>query len=219
LKEIKEKNKDNTIKIPPLNTKNDPPLKILNQNQGKMVNNNSCINFNKMNEEKSKSKNDISNKKIDKLTIDVKEKSESLNNNLNNNDIDKNNYNKNNDINSISLENLFSNIKIKFDSLDEMTDGDEEMKESIIFSFIEEFPKLILELKNSFDKKNTGDIFKYCHKIKTPISIFGMSELLEDINFIEKYAKDVNMNIDKISLNFKHFEEKMEEIYIELKKK
>ena len=98
-----------------------------------------------------------------------------------------------------------------------MTDGDEEMKELIVDSFLEEFPKLLKDFQICLNKKNVEEISKCCHKIKSPISMFGMTKLLEDINFIEKNSEDVYKNLEKICSNFKNLEKRMQTIYLELK--
>ena len=47
--------------------------------------------------------------------------------------------------------------------------------------------------------------------------MFGMTKLLEDINFIEKNSEDVYKNLEKICSNFKNLEKRMQTIYLELK--
>ena len=98
-----------------------------------------------------------------------------------------------------------------------MTDGDEEMKESIIESFLDEFPKLFSELKDTLKTGNIREISKICHKIRSPISMFGMKELLADITFIEKFTKDIDTNLFKIELNFNNTIDKIETMYKEIK--
>jgi len=123
-----------------------------------------------------------------------------------------------NDTNSKGdIDNLLKEISINFDAINEMTDGDEEMKQTIIDSFLEEFPNLLTEFENTLKKKDIKNVGKICHKMKSPIRLFGMNKLLEDIIFIEKYAKDVDKNLVKISSNFESFIELITSLYISLK--
>ena len=98
-----------------------------------------------------------------------------------------------------------------------MTDGDEEMKQSIIDSFLEEFPQLLSELEICIANKNIEEIGKICHKMKSPIALFGMSKLLEDVIYLEKYSKNIDKELVKGFSDYEDSKNRMKLLFLNLK--
>ena len=84
-----------------------------------------------------------------------------------------------------------------FESIKKISDGDKEIENSLFESFLLEFPLLIQELKVALNKKDVEEIFKICHKIKSPLSLFGMKILLKDINSLEDLIKKFDVEFQK----------------------
>ena len=95
------------------------------------------------------------------------------------------------------INNYVNYFDYNLNSLNEITDGDIKENKSIIESFIKEFPKLLDELEKSLRNKDIQAIAKNSHKMKSPVALFGMDELLEDIIYLENYSKKVNEDLSK----------------------
>jgi len=152
--------------------------------------------------------------------------------NLKSNQIEKFNshYNINNIFNFNFRKNFkyFNNIgedfiynlekeKINLETFKEFTGDESETEKEIIESFLKEFPELVNEFENAVNKMDFEQINKLCHKLKSPISIFGLNIVKEKIINIEDFTKLVIKNGESLKQNFKNFKIAMDKIYTELK--
>jgi len=156
---------------------------------------NTLFNYKEKEEIKKKRNWSISVNRIENFNLLKKEKSKDSNN----------------------LENIFKNFDYNLKGINELTDGDIEENESIIDSFIEEFPKLLDELEISLRNKDIEAIAKISHKMKSPVALFGMDRLLEDIIYLEKYFKKVDKDLYKFQSDFEISKVRRNKLFLNLK--
>ena len=64
-----------------------------------------------------------------------------------------------------------------------------------IENFLEEIPLQLKELENGMEKKDFEEIRKVCHKLKSPISFFGLTNLKEKLINVEDFSKMIKNNL------------------------
>jgi len=123
-----------------------------------------------------------------------------------------------------NFENILSEFRIdlqkeqiNFDVFREYTGEDKESKIEIIESFKKEFPILIDEFENSLNIKDWQEISKTCHKMKSPIALFGLNILRDNLIKIEEFCKFTNKNFESMKNNIPYLRSFLDKIYKDLK--
>ena len=124
----------------------------------------------KTNQEKKNSKFKLKEISPDKFELFLIEKTENFN--------IKSNIINNNNNKTAELQESFTPEKINFEILKEFSDEDFEFEKELAQSFLEEIPKQLKELEKCIKNKNFEEIRKACHKIKSPISYYGLNNLI-----------------------------------------
>jgi signal transduction histidine kinase/DNA-binding response OmpR family regulator len=105
--------------------------------------------------------------------------------------------NNNNNKEKIFIKELEENLikdEINFHILKELSDNVLEFETEIVESFLNEIPLQLKELEDFINKKNFEEIRKACHKIKSPISYFGLKNMKDKLISIEDFSKMVEKN-------------------------
>jgi hypothetical protein len=91
-------------------------------------------------------------------------------------------------IKSLSNSSQSHDDEVDFNCLGEYTDNDEELKCSIISLYIQDFPVYLNKLWESIELRNFEEVKSLAHKMKKPVSIFGMIETKAILTEIEDLA-------------------------------
>lgn len=86
---------------------------------------------------------------------------------------------------------------INLDYIDLMTDGDNDMKATMLEMLLEEMPAEIEKMKGHLDAQEWEDLFKAAHKMKSTLSFIGNDNMTQANISIEHNAKHEE-NIDQI---------------------
>ena len=86
---------------------------------------------------------------------------------------------------------------INLDYIDLMTDGDDEMKVTMLEMLLEEMPAELEIMKNHLKNAEWEDLFKAAHKMKSTLSFIGNDAMTEANVAIEHAAKHEE-NLDSI---------------------
>ena len=81
---------------------------------------------------------------------------------------------------------------INLSYLDLMSDGDEEMKLTMIEMLLSEIPEEMEKLQTSYDEKNWVQLREVSHKMKSTLSFVGNEAMTEANKRIEDIAKSVS---------------------------
>lgn len=86
---------------------------------------------------------------------------------------------------------------INLDYIDLMTDGDNDMKATMLEMLLEEMPSEIEKMKAHLVALEWEDLFKAAHKMKSTLSFIGNDSMTQANTSIEHNAKHLE-NIDQI---------------------
>jgi CheY-like chemotaxis protein len=78
---------------------------------------------------------------------------------------------------------------VNLDSLNDYCDGDEDCQKALIVQYLKDFPGYINTLKQAIQMKNFPEIKNISHKMKSSVTLFGMTEARDMLEMIEKYAQ------------------------------
>lgn len=78
---------------------------------------------------------------------------------------------------------------INLDYIDLMTDGDGDMKATMLEMLLDEMPSELSLMKEHLDAQEWEDLFKAAHKMKSTLSYLGNPEMTEANRQIEHAAK------------------------------
>lgn len=81
-------------------------------------------------------------------------------------------------------------ILYDFTSLEEVTGGDQTIKDTIIQLFLTTVPDDLKAIENALESKNYAQVSSIAHKIKPSINYVCMKPLFDDIITIEKWEND-----------------------------
>ncbi len=89
---------------------------------------------------------------------------------------------------------------INLDYIDLMTDGDDEMKVTMLEMLLEEMPAELELMKNHLANAEWEDLFKAAHKMKSTLSFIG-NDAMTQANIAIEHAAKHEKNIDGIPAN------------------
>lgn len=78
---------------------------------------------------------------------------------------------------------------INLDYIDLMTDGDNDMKATMLEMILEEMPAEIVKMKAHLEAKEWENLFKAAHKMKSTLSFIGNDNMTQANIAIEHNAK------------------------------
>ena len=105
---------------------------------------------------------------------------------------------------------------IDFTYLDELSDDDVGFKASMINQFIDNLPKNINEMRDSYEKKNWESLRRIAHKFKPQLGFMGINAISDDIEKIEQYAYNESA-LDKIPNLINKADEVCQKAVVQLK--
>lgn len=117
------------------------------------------------------------------------------------------------------LSENFEMQKINYQILKEFTDDDIEFEMDMVKSFLEEIPLQLNDLKACLEKRNFEEIRKACHKMKSPISYYGLNNLREKLISVEDFSKMIERNIKVLDLFYDNVKKQIDDASINLKEK
>lgn len=86
---------------------------------------------------------------------------------------------------------------INLDYIDLMTDGDNDMKATMLEMLLEEIPTELEKMRAHLDGQEWEDLFKAAHKMKSTLSFIGNDGMTQANTAMEHNAKQEE-NLDKI---------------------
>jgi len=86
---------------------------------------------------------------------------------------------------------------INLDYIDLMTDGDNDMKATMLEMLLEELPTEIEKMKSHLSAQEWEDLFKAAHKMKSTLSFIGNDNMTQANIAVEHKAKHEE-NLDHI---------------------
>jgi HPt (histidine-containing phosphotransfer) domain-containing protein len=90
--------------------------------------------------------------------------------------------------------------KINLDYLDLMTDGDEEMRHTMLEMLLDEIPSEMEKMKSAWQKNDLSDIKEISHKMKSTLAFIGSDPLTEANRAIEQVARGNGKSADFAAL-------------------
>jgi HPt (histidine-containing phosphotransfer) domain-containing protein len=79
--------------------------------------------------------------------------------------------------------------KINLDYLDLMTDGDSEMRTTMLEMLLDEIPSEMEKMKAAWQKNDLADIKEISHKMKSTLAFVGSDPLTEANKAVEQVAR------------------------------
>jgi HPt (histidine-containing phosphotransfer) domain-containing protein len=79
--------------------------------------------------------------------------------------------------------------KINLDYLDLMTDGDDEMRGTMLEMLLDEIPSEMEKMKAAWQKNDLADLKEISHKMKSTLAFIGSDPLTEANRSIEQVAR------------------------------
>lgn len=83
---------------------------------------------------------------------------------------------------------------ININTLKEYSGDDEEFEKEIMGKFLEEMPVYLIELESEISKENFISIRKAAHKMKSPVAMFGLNGLRDNLKEIEELSEKALIN-------------------------
>lgn len=100
-----------------------------------------------------------------------------------------------------NIESLGNSINLS--QIKKISNGDEAFVKDIVETFLSDFPEYINGLKASLMDKDMAKVGFYCHKLKAPLNMFGITELNEVIHYLDDLGQEdhtiTHINWDEIS--------------------
>jgi len=101
--------------------------------------------------------------------------------------------------------------------LKDFLDGDLEQIKDITETFIISTPDILNELKASLDSKNWDQLSKDAHKLKSSVKLYEISDVVEEILFIEKKATELK-DFKLLEEKYKFISERLNKVIDQLQK-
>jgi HPt (histidine-containing phosphotransfer) domain-containing protein len=102
--------------------------------------------------------------------------------------------------------------------LKKYANGDENFEKEIIGMFIEQFPKMLNQMRVAHKENNLKELYSIAHRSASHMNFIKVHKIVEDIEAIEKFSKD-KTNLDDIPLLLNNIEEHANEAIQLLKEK
>lgn len=74
------------------------------------------------------------------------------------------------------------------DSINQISGGDADFTAVLVQTFLEEIPADLQGMKNAFDQRDIVTAYRFAHKMKPNLQMFGI-ELLQEIRTVEAWTK------------------------------
>ncbi len=105
---------------------------------------------------------------------------------------------------------------INLDYLELMSDGDPDMKKTMLEMLMEELPAEFSKMRNLTDSNNWEELGSVSHKMKSTLAFVGNNEMTTSNKELELLAKNAS-EVNRISELLKILETNLEKVIIELK--
>ena len=89
-------------------------------------------------------------------------------------------------------------VKVNLSTLEELSSGDSNFMKELINDFVSQVPQYINNLEESIKKKETEQVFFLTHKLRSPLFLFGITQLEKEFNFVEENLKKLSLDNQEI---------------------
>lgn len=98
-----------------------------------------------------------------------------------------------------------------------ISENDDQFVKQVVTLFVMEVPVDLIQVKEAINEKDYNRTYSFAHKIKPTLDLLGMTVALEEILFIEDWAKREGKR-KEIKETYKDLESRIEKAVKEIRK-